>query len=71
LVSLLYNIQIKAIHVGGKKNQVAEAISHWQWDRFRQHIIILVRYLQNFGAIEWGCFAVDRKAFDTAIRPFQ
>jgi hypothetical protein len=35
LVSLLYNIQIKAIHVGGKKNQVAEAISHWQWNRFR------------------------------------
>jgi hypothetical protein len=43
---------------GGKKNQVAEAISHSQWDKFRylnpaeQQIIILVRYLQNFGACD-------------------
>lgn len=36
LYTLSYNIQVRAIHVPGKNNNIADAISRFQWSRFRQ-----------------------------------
>lgn len=36
LYTLCYNIQVRAIHVAGKNNDIADAISRFQWSRFRQ-----------------------------------
>ena len=35
LNSLMHNIQFKAIHIVGKDNGIADALSRQQWDRFR------------------------------------
>ncbi|XP_061173384.1 uncharacterized protein LOC133182551 [Saccostrea echinata] len=36
LHTLKFNIQIKAQHIPGVKNEIADAISRFQWSRFRQ-----------------------------------
>ena len=36
LLSLKFNIQFKAVHVKGCMNQLSDAISRLQWDRFKQ-----------------------------------
>lgn len=36
LLSLEYNIQVKAVHVAGKQNTICDAISRLQWDRLFQ-----------------------------------
>ena len=36
LIALQYNIQLKSIHVLGSKNEISEAISRFQWERFRR-----------------------------------
>lgn len=36
LHTLKYNIQISAQHIPGIKNQIPDAISRFQWTRFRQ-----------------------------------
>ena len=33
---LLYNIQFKAVHIAGIKNEIADSISRQQWSRFRR-----------------------------------
>ena len=35
LLSLKFNIQLKAVHVKGCMNRLADAISRLQWDRFK------------------------------------
>ena len=32
---MLCNIQFKAVHIEGKRNGIADAISRRQWERFR------------------------------------
>jgi hypothetical protein len=64
LVSSLYNVQIKAIHVGGERTKlqklflIGSETDSGTW--IQQHLIILVRYLQNFGACVWECVTVDQ-----------
>lgn len=36
LLSLKFNIQIKAVHISGYRNEIADSISRLQWRRFRQ-----------------------------------
>lgn len=36
LQSMLYNVQFKSVHVRGKHNNVADALSRQQWSRFRR-----------------------------------
>ena len=35
LHTMLYNMQFKAVHIEGRKNSIADAISRKQWQRFR------------------------------------
>ena len=53
LLSLKFNIQFKAAHVKGCMNQLADAISRLQWDRFKQLAPWAdchpCQYLFNFG----------------------
>ena len=36
LIALQYNIQLRSTHVPGSKNEISDAISRFQWERFRR-----------------------------------
>ena len=53
LKTLQFNIQIKAQHIMGVKNNVADAISRFQWSRFRQLAPLADRFPSSIPVQFW------------------